>query len=384
MGHGTQEKEVVGVEMREYFFETEQLAVGYGGIPFINQIEIKLRQGEILTLIGPNGSGKSTILKSIAKQLELIDGTIYIGDNSIYQWKEREFAKTVSVVFTERIRTEMMTCEDVVAAGRYPYTGRLGILSEADKEKVLEAMEQVHIQEWKDWDFMTLSDGQKQRVLIARALCQEPELLILDEPTSYLDIKHKLEFLSMIQTLTREKKMTVIMAIHELDLAERISNQILCVKNKMVDRYGAPWEIFNDGYIPQLYEIGEGCYQELFGSIELPPAKGEPEIFILAGGGSGVPVYRKLQRLGIPFSVGILGEQDVEYPIAKALAVRVIGEKAYCSITEETREKAREEIDRCETVFCCLQEFGDQNECNQELLLYAKKQGKVLDCLPNG
>ena len=133
----------------------------------------------------------------------------------------REVSKKLAVVLTERMRPELMTCEDVVSTGRYPYTGTLGILSAEDKEKVKSAMEMVHAWDLKDRDFTAISDGQRQRILLARAICQEPEIIILDEPTSFLDIRHKLELLAILKKMVLEKQMTVIMSLHELDLARR-------------------------------------------------------------------------------------------------------------------------------------------------------------------
>ena len=127
--------------MEKKYFYTEAMTVGYQGIPLIRDIQIHISQGEILTLIGPNGAGKSTILKSIAGQLKLLGGAVYLDSRELTKMSGSELAQKMAVVFTERIRSEMMTCEDVVATGRYPYTGKFGILSEADRKVVAEAMD---------------------------------------------------------------------------------------------------------------------------------------------------------------------------------------------------------------------------------------------------
>lgn len=124
-------------------------------------------------------------------------------------------------MLTERMKPELMTCHDIVATGRYPYTGRLGILSREDERKVDEALEAVHAQELGIRNFQEISDGQRQRVLLARAICQEPEVMILDEPTSYLDIRHKLELLAILRKMAKENGITVIMSLHEIDLAQK-------------------------------------------------------------------------------------------------------------------------------------------------------------------
>ena len=191
------------------YFYTEDLQVGYGGKQILNPVRIGIKKGEILTLVGPNGAGKSTILKSVAAQLPPLGGAVYLDGADLLGMKGTERARRMAVMFTEKVHAEWMTCRDVVAAGRYPYTGRFGVLSEEDWKAVDEAMEAVQVSELRERDFQTLSDGQRQRVMLARALCQEPELLLLDEPTSYLDIRYKLEFMSVSQELAQiieEKK----------------------------------------------------------------------------------------------------------------------------------------------------------------------------------
>ena len=178
------------MEERE-LLHTDGLSVGYHGKELIKEIGISLKMGEIVTLIGPNGAGKSTILKTIAKQLQEICGSVYVENTRLCELPEKELAKKMSIVFTERITPELMTVADVVAMGRYPYTGGLGILTPKDEAVVVQCMEQIRISPLKERNFMSLSDGQKQRVLLAKALCQEPEILILDEPTNHLDITSK-------------------------------------------------------------------------------------------------------------------------------------------------------------------------------------------------
>lgn len=168
----------------------------------------------------------------------------------------------MSVVFTEKIKTELMTCKEVVATGRYPYTGWFGILSKEDEEIVEEVAKLVHISDISEQDFDKISDGQRQRVMLARAICQQPEILILDEPISYLDIRHKLEFLSVLKEMQEKKGLTVIMSLHELDLAKLISDRILCLKGEYVEKYGTPEEIFQEGFIAQLFEIAEENFSQ--------------------------------------------------------------------------------------------------------------------------
>ena len=333
--------------MTNHYIRLDNLAVGYQGKALIRDIKI-------VTLIGPNGSGKSTILKSITRQLKWIAGNVFYDDTSLLQLSYKEMASKMAVVLTERIKTEYMTCHDVVAMGRYPYTGKFGVLSKEDWKLVDEAMELVHIHELADRDFSKTSDGQKQRVMLARAICQQPDIIILDEPTSFLDIRYKLEFLSIIQNMSRERNLSVIMSLHELDLAGRISDKIACVRGDKVDRFGTPEEIFTQGYIPQLYQMTTGSYDERTGDLELPKTEGEPKVFVIAGNGTGTAVFRKLQRERVPFVTGILWENDLDYPAAKALATEVISVKPFGRIEEKEIQKAKEWIKKCDKVICTL------------------------------
>ena len=361
------------------YFQTDGLTVGYRQQPLIRDICLSLKKGEILTLIGPNGAGKTTILKSIIRQLSPLGGAVYLNGQDLAGMNNSLLARQMAVVLTQRVKTELMTCEDVVSTGRYPYTGKFGVLTQHDHDKVREAMELVHITDLAQRDFEQISDGQKQRVLLARALCQEPEVLVLDEPTSFLDIRYKLEFLSVVQQLSRRQHLTVVMSLHEVDLAQRISHKLACIKGDRVERFGTAEEIFVPGYIESLYGVTLGDFDFRGGSLELEKPTGQPRAFVLGGSGTGTPVFRQLQRQGIPFVAGVLWANDLDYPVARALAVDTVELPAFAPVGPEALERARHWIDETEYTLCALspQEMTGGAAPLGELVQYAEQQGKL-------
>lgn len=362
--------------MTSYFFQTQQMTVGYDGKPLIHDISIGIQKGEIVTLIGPNGSGKSTILKSITRQLKLLAGTVYIDRENMQDLTHHDIATRMAVVLTQRVKPEWMTCWDVAASGRYPYTGRLGVLSEEDRRKVKEALQSVHALDIAHRDFNAVSDGQRQHVLLARALCQEPEIIVLDEPTSFLDVRHKLELLSLLSAMARKKGITVILSLHEIDLAQKISDKILCVKGDTIRHFGTPDEIFRNEEIRSLYDIEAGFFDPLFGNLEMPRIEGEPEAMVLSAGGTGIPVYRRLQKEHIPFSAGILYTNDADYQLARLLAVEVIGERPFHPIGDAALEQALRRLRSVPRVMDAGVALGPCNEGMKQLIAEAKRLGK--------
>ena len=244
---------------------TEDLSVGYGSRCVAEGISLQLEEGRILCLIGPNGSGKSTLLKTLMRQIPPLKGSVFMEGRKLERIPEKELARTSAAVLTGRPAPELMRCEELVALGRYPYTGRLGILSEKDRAVVRSSMEMTETDSLRDEDFTRISDGQRQRVLLARAICQQPKLLLLDEPTSFLDIRHKLEFLLLLRELAEKQKIAVVLSLHELDLAKKIPDRILCLKNGRVDREGTPEEIFRGDYIRRLFDVEEKTYAAVYG-----------------------------------------------------------------------------------------------------------------------
>ena len=231
------------------YFETQKLSVGYHRQPLIKDIDIGIWQGGILCLIGPNGSGKSTILRSITRHLAKLGGVVTIGGGDLDKMSDKELARHVSVVLTDRVEPDLMTCWEVVAAGRYPYTNHFGKLSQEDQRIVEESMKRVNALDLREQRFTELSDGQKQRVLLARALCQQPEVIVLDEPTSYLDIRHKIELLNILREMTAGRGLSVVLSLHEVDLATKLADVVVLVKDNAIFRCGAPEDVLNDSII---------------------------------------------------------------------------------------------------------------------------------------
>jgi iron complex transport system ATP-binding protein len=356
-------------------FSTDRLSVGYHGKPLVSDIVLDLAKGTVLTLIGPNGSGKSTILKTIAKYLATITGTVYIDQRSIAAMNGRELARKLAVVLTDRLKTELMTCADVVATGRYPHTGRFGLLNDDDRRAIRQAMELLRAWDLRDLDFRQLSDGQKQRILIARALCQEPQIIVLDEPTAYLDIRYKLELLTTLRELAKQRGITVIMSLHELDIAQKISDLILCVDGETITSYGPPAEIFTDTQIDRIFKLNHGSYDPLFGSLEFAPPSGPAEVFVIAGGGTGIPAYRALQQRGIPFITGILHDFDIDHRIGSKLASEIFASTGFEPPSQALFQQALTRLQSCRAVINTLTQYGTLNARNRALAEEAAKLG---------
>ena len=252
-----------------------ELAIGYGKTPLLSDICLGVQPGQILTLIGPNGAGKSTLLRTLAGQLAPMGGTVLLEGRSIADYTGTQRAQKLALMAPHSRRMELTTCFDFVSAGRYPYTGRLGILSAEDRQQVHRALELVGAAHLADRDFNRISDGQRQRILLARALCQQPEVILLDEPTSFLDIKGKIELLTILKELAHTGQLAVILSLHELELAEKIADTVVCVSPGGVSGVLTPEQAFQPENIRTLYGLTEQQYTALFGTPE-PEAEKAP------------------------------------------------------------------------------------------------------------
>lgn len=237
--------------------ELDNLSVGYGRRVLLKDLCASILPGQILTLIGPNGAGKSTILKTISHHLACMGGVVRIGGENIERMDSCELAKRLSVVLTERVRPELMTCYDVAASGRYPYTGRFGMLTALDRDVIAQSLALVRAEELADKPFARVSDGQRQRVMIARALCQQPRVLVLDEPTAELDPASSLAVFELLARYARENGTTVIVVEQKIALLSDFADMLLIVDGGKIRFRGTPAEVLE--HSDELLEIGVNC-----------------------------------------------------------------------------------------------------------------------------
>lgn len=246
---------------------TNNLTVGYGK-PLIEDIAMKVEAGKITVLIGANGVGKSTILKSVAGLLKPIKGVVTIDDVNLSDISSKEVSRKMSLMMTGRSEVEYSSCFDVVSVGRYQFTNIFGKINDSDKKIIEETMKETGAFEYKDTEFSKLSDGQKQRVLLARALVQEPEILVLDEPTSFLDIAYKLEFAEKLKKLAKDKNIGILMSMHEIELVKNIADMVVCISmDGRIDRIAASRDVFTKDYIKSLYQIDSKEFDSTYGFI---------------------------------------------------------------------------------------------------------------------
>ena len=237
--------------------EIKQLSTGYkvkGGTRVVaSGLTASLRCGEMVCLLGPNGAGKSTLLRTLSAFQPALGGSIEVMGRDINDYKSQELARLISVVLTDNGGIKNMTAEEVVAMGRSPYTGFWGKLSEKDKQVVAKCIGWVGIEELKDRKMQTLSDGERQKVMIAKAIAQETPVIFLDEPTAYLDYPSKVQMMLLLHRLSKTLKKTVFMSTHDLEHALQVADQVWLLDQKEGLATGLPEDLSLDGSVERYF-----------------------------------------------------------------------------------------------------------------------------------
>lgn len=235
--------------------QTEHLTLTYGKEIIIKDLAITIPKGEITVLIGANGCGKSTLLKSLARILRPHRGAVFLDGKEIAQLSTKEVAKKLAILPQSPEIPEGLTVFQLVKQGRYPYQSWLKQWSKGDEEAVLYALEKTNMLELKDQMVDSLSGGQRQRAWIAMTLAQNTETILLDEPTTYLDLTHQIEILDLLFGLNESEKRTIVMVLHDLNLACRYAHNIVALKNKQIFANGRPEDIINRELVKEVFNM---------------------------------------------------------------------------------------------------------------------------------
>lgn len=235
--------------------EAQALKLGYGSKVVTACIDLVLDKPEIISIIGPNGSGKSTLLKALSRLLPPLSGGVLLNGRDIHRLPSREVARSMSILPQSVQSPGDMTVYDLVAYGRMPYKSLLARLDEEDQACIQDAIAAAGLRAMLYRRLDTLSGGEKQRAWLAMALAQQPRLLLLDEPTTYLDIHHQLEFMKLMGRLHRDRELTVVMVLHDLNHAARFSQRLIAVKDGSIFADGPVREVFTSETLRALYKV---------------------------------------------------------------------------------------------------------------------------------
>lgn len=252
--------------------KTKDLKIGYtskkGETVVASNINIELQKGELIGLVGANGIGKSTLLRTLTNVQNPLDGEVFINSKSILEYQPIELAKQMSLVLTEHVASKNLSVFELIALGRQPYTNWVGNLSEADIRIVNQSISHTNLEDLRHKKCYELSDGQLQKVMIARALCQDTDLIILDEPTTHLDMYHKAYILKLLQKLAKETHKTILFSSHEIDLAIQLCNtMIVMTKEEVVS--DTPCNLISKGTFNSLFPEDLIAFDQNTGSFRV-------------------------------------------------------------------------------------------------------------------
>lgn len=247
--------------------KTSSLSIGYDKKAVVSDINVSLNEGDIIALIGPNGAGKSTLFKTFSAHIKPVGGKIELFGKDINLYPNNERAKLLGIVLTERPDDMFLKVYDVVAAGRYPYTGMFGKLSDNDEKEIKVSLELVGVNNLIDRVFNTLSDGEKQKVMIAKAIAQNTPIIMLDEPTAFLDYPSKIELFSLLKKLAKEQKKAILFSSHDLELLLRYTDNIWIIANNEPFAAGQSSELLESGVIKRYFKLKDADNQYLLNEL---------------------------------------------------------------------------------------------------------------------
>ncbi len=374
--------------MGQHNIEVKNLSFSYGPETILAGVNLTLKQGDFIGIIGPNGSGKSTLLKNMAAILTPTGGEIIIDGTELLRWRRRDLARRMAVVGQGGAAGFNFTVEEMVVMGRYPYLDRFSSLRAEDRLAVERAMHLTGCYHLRRREIFSLSGGERQRVILARALAQGTPCLLLDEPTSFLDLGYQVELLELLQSLNRRERLTIIMVMHDLNLAARYCRKLFLLYQKGIYAGGSPEEVLTRRHILEVYRT------EVL--IEPHPLDGKPQVIpvsanaaaannsyqkrvhLIGGGGSATPLMKELFVKGISLSAGVLTVGDSDWATARRLGLRMVEEAPFSPISRQRHRQNLDLIEKAGAVVLAPLYVGPGNLPNVEAALFALQQGLPL------
>ncbi|NLL58671.1 MAG: ABC transporter ATP-binding protein [Firmicutes bacterium] len=349
------------------------LSVEYDSFTALDGLDFSIKARDFVALIGPNGAGKSSLLRCIGRLLKPARGTVYLDSRELHKIPLTDTAKLISVVPQDTAVDFDFSVEEIVAMGRYPYLKRFQKETSRDREIIRTAMEAVGITGLAGKAVTDLSGGERQRVIIARALAQEPELLLLDEPTANLDINFQVEFLELARRLNRAKGTTIIAAIHDLNLASQFFDTFILLAEKKILSFGKPEEVLTAENIYRAYGTPAVIQRNpLNGKLtvtvlkrDLPGGKQESfsgtRIHVIGGGEEAIPVLSALWEAGFQLSVGPVTREDSSYRFASCYRLPVITLPPFSPVNDHFHRQHLALIEKARAVVVPPIPFGPGN-----------------------
>ncbi|SDK69849.1 heme ABC transporter ATP-binding protein [Natronincola ferrireducens] len=331
--------------------EVKDIIFKYNETTILKELNLKIEEKAFTSIIGPNGSGKSTLLKIIAKNLVPHRGNILLGDKDLRDYAAKSLAQEMAVVHQSTEVAYDFSVEDIVLMGRHPHLKRFQREGLRDFQIVKEAMELTNTWHLKERSINEISGGERQRVIIARALAQEPQIILLDEPTSALDIHHQMEVLDLLRQLNEEKGVTIVVVLHDLNLAARYSKEILLLHEGNRITMGKTEEVITVENLKKAYNMEMIVDRNVYtGALQVLPLSTtktsyqrktkEKKLHIVCGGGVGKELIQSLYDEGYTMSIGVVNIGDSDWEIANILGLEMAEESPFSPISDDAFEEA--------------------------------------------
>ncbi|PTV94723.1 iron complex transport system ATP-binding protein [Halanaerobium saccharolyticum] len=369
---------------------TDKIKFSYAAEEILKGIDLEIEAGSFIGIIGPNASGKSTLLKNISSSLKSDSGTVYLDSKLLNDYSSIELARKMAVVPQNTEVNFNFNVYDIIMMGRHPYQKRWSGVNKKDKKIVKEVMEVTDTLKLRSKSINELSGGERQRVIIARALAQKPDVLLLDEPTSSLDINYQGEIYDLLNYLNQELNLTIITVSHDLNLTAQYCEELILLKEGRIFAAGPAEEVLTEENIRQVYKaevliktnpLSDRPFITLVPEVNKFNRKTEKKDFkihIIAGGGTAKKFIYKLENLGYQLSIGVLNIGDADWQAAKELGIEIVEAPPFIDISKAEIKQNKKLIEKADLIILSDLPFGHGNLANLEILLDYPDKAKIL------